>query len=127
MDRKFSITGLVYAALGMLLGIYMAASHNHGQMVTHAHILLLGFVVSFIYGLCHKLWLDAGNSVLARVQFYAHQLGVIAMVTGLFLLFGQQLPAEKLEPLLSVGSLLVLVALIAMLILFWRAPKTARS
>lgn len=55
MDRKFIISALCYAILGMCLGIYMAKSGVHGHRVTHAHIMLAGFVVSFIYGLCHKL------------------------------------------------------------------------
>ena len=48
MDRKFVISALCYALLGMVLGIHMAASKDHGQFVTHAHIMLVGFVVSFI-------------------------------------------------------------------------------
>jgi len=125
MDRKYAFAGLLYALLGMVLGIYMAASHNHGQLVTHAHIMLLGFVVSFIYAVCHKLWLGENLGLLARLQFYAHQLGVVLMVVGLFLLYGQLAPAERLEPLLSSGSLLVLAALIAMIVLFSRAPVNA--
>lgn len=65
MDRKFVITALIYALLGLLLGIHMAATQNHGWLVTHAHIMLIGFVVSFIYGLCHKLWLDNDSGRLA--------------------------------------------------------------
>ena len=57
LDRKYLVFVLVYAILGMSLGIFMAASHNHGQFVTHAHLLLIGFVVSLIYGVIHKLWL----------------------------------------------------------------------
>ena len=57
LDRKYLVFALVYAILGMSLGIFMAASHNHGQFVTHAHLLLIGFVVSLIYGVIHKLWL----------------------------------------------------------------------
>lgn len=55
MDRKFILTAFGYAILGLALGIHMAASKDHGQFVTHAHIMLVGFVLSFIYGLCHKL------------------------------------------------------------------------
>ena len=124
MDRKFAITGLIYAVLGMLLGIVMAATHNHSQLVTHAHIMLLGFVVTFIYALCHKLWLTNGHGILARVQFYLHQVGVLAMLSGLFLLYGKFASGEQLEPLLSGGSLLVLVALIAMVYLFIRSDTT---
>ena len=51
MDKKYITTALGYAIIGMMLGIYMAASKDHGHMVTHAHIMMIGFVVSFIYGL----------------------------------------------------------------------------
>tara|TARA_R100000656_G_scaffold121947_1_gene97235 strand:+ start:1393 stop:1782 length:390 start_codon:yes stop_codon:yes gene_type:complete len=125
MDRKFAITGLIYALLGMILGIHMAATHNHGQLVTHAHIMLLGFVVTFIYALCHKLWLGNRHPKLAQVQFYCHQLGLLLMLSGLYLLYGKIAPPEKLEPLLSLGSLAALVALIVMIFLFVRSAPTA--
>ena len=51
LDRRFLLCGFAYAIAGMGLGIYMAASHNHALFVAHAHMLLLGFVVSFIYAL----------------------------------------------------------------------------
>jgi uncharacterized membrane protein HdeD (DUF308 family) len=123
MDRKFAIAGLGYALLGMFLGIYMAATHNHIQMVTHAHIMLLGFVVTFVYAVCHKLWLSHESQRLARFQFYCHQLGILSMLSGLFLLYGNFASAEKLEPLLSIGSLAVLVALMLMFYLFISSPS----
>ena len=103
----------------------MAASNNHGQLVTHAHIMLLGFVVSFVYGVCHKLWLNNSTSKLAMVQFYIHQLGTLFLLTGLFLLYGQFVDAEAIEPVLSIASVVVLVGLILMKILFIRSTKTS--
>lgn len=121
MDRKFAITGLIYASLGMILGVYMAATHNHVQHVTHAHIMLLGFVVTFVYAVCHKLWLHDLYPKLARVQFYCHQFGSLLLLSGLYLLYGAIVPPEKLEPLLSVGSLASLLALLIMVFLLIRA------
>ncbi|EKO3404549.1 TonB-dependent receptor [Vibrio fluvialis] len=123
MDKKFVTSSLGYAILGMLLGIYMAASHNHGQLVTHAHIMLAGFVVSFIYGLCHKLWLTNGDTSLAKVQFWIHQLGVLIMVVGLFLLYGQFIAMEVLDPILALSSILVLVGMVLMKVLFIRSKS----
>lgn len=34
MDRSYLLTGLGYAIVGLLLGIHMAASKNHGQVVS---------------------------------------------------------------------------------------------
>lgn len=120
MDRKFVISALCYALLGMVLGIYMAASKDHSQFVTHAHIMLVGFVVSFIYALCHRLWLGNPSGRLACIQFYLHQLGALVMSVGLYLLYGRQLPAERLDPLLALSSLAVLIAMGIMLALFMR-------
>jgi drug/metabolite transporter (DMT)-like permease len=125
MDRKFILTGFGYAIIGLALGIYMAASKNHGQLVTHAHIMLLGFVVSFVYGVCHKLWLGNLKSGLASIQFYLHQTGTLFLAAGLFLLYGNFVGPEKLEPVLSVSSIIVLIALILMKIMMVKNTKIA--
>ncbi len=117
MDRSYLLTGLVYGILGMALGIYMAATHNHGQLVTHAHLLLVGFLLSMLYAVIHKLWLGQPHRWLARIQFGGHHLGTVLMVVGLFLLYGRHLPAETLEPVLAIASLIVLAALVVMLLM----------
>ncbi len=125
MDRKFVLTGLGYGIVGMALGIFMAASKDHGQMVTHAHIMLIGFVVSFIYGLCHKLWLNNANSKLAVAQYYVHQVGTFFIVIGLFLLYGKFVPLEKIDPLLAVSSIVVLLGMVLMKVLFIKSMKAS--
>ncbi len=125
MDKKFVITSFVYAIVGMSLGIYMAASKNHGQFVTHAHIMLAGFVVSFIYGLCHKLWLNSNTSTLAKVQFYTHQAGLLVMSAGLFLAYGRFVSLEVLDPFLALSSLALIIAMILMMVLFLKSKSTA--
>jgi hypothetical protein len=117
LDRNFLVIGLVYGALGMGMGIHMAATQNHGQMVTHAHLLLVGFLLSVIYALIHRLWLEKPWKWVSRIQFLAHHLGVVMMVTGLWLLYGGHYSHENLEPLLASSSIIVLVALLLMLAL----------
>jgi hypothetical protein len=123
MDRKFVIFGLGWANLGLMLAIYMGASHNHSQLATHAHMMLLGFVVSIIYAVLHKLWLNT-SSKLATVQFYCHIIGATMLVSSLFLMFGQFVSAEKLEPFLSVGSVLVIIGAFLMKIMFIGSKKS---
>jgi len=122
MDKRFVISSFAYALLGLALGIYMAASKNHEQLVTHAHIMLLGFVVSFTYGVCHKLWLNNSHTKLSHIQFYLHQAGTLLLLIALFLLYGKFASADTLEPLLSVGSITVFISLLLMSILMLRAP-----
>ena len=116
-DRHYLIAGLLYGILGMLLGIYMASSQNHGQSVTHAHLLLVGFLLSMLYAIVHRLWLAEPRRVLALLQFGAHHAGVFGMVAGLFLLYGGFVQPTVLEPVLAVSSLAVLAALILMLVM----------
>ena len=123
MDRKFVSIGLIYAVIGIALGIFMAATHDYGQHVTHAHIMLVGFVVSFIYGLCHKLWLNNTTSKLAVAQFYIHQVGVAVLVTGLFLLYGNFVALETIDPVLALASITVFVGVILMNVLFYQSSK----
>jgi hypothetical protein len=114
-DRRYLLCALIYAVLGLSLGIYMAASHNHAEFVTHAHILLVGFVVSFIYGTIHKLWLVAPGAGISNLQFFLHQLSAITMATGLFLLFGNMVPMPTLEPILAVAAIGVLLGMLIMI------------
>lgn len=123
MDRKFVLTALGYAIIGLALGIHMAMSKNHGQLVTHAHIMLLGFVVSFIYALCHKLWLNNTTKMLAVVQYYVHQLGALVLLVGLFLLYGNYIRPETIDPLLGIASILVLAGVVLMKVLFIQSTR----
>ena len=127
MDRKFVLTSLIYAVIGMALGIFMAASQNHGQMVSHAHIMLAGFVVTFIYGLCHKLWLDSDGTLLAKIQFYTHQVGVAIMSIGLFLLYGNFVKLEVIDPILALSSIAVLFGMLLMGVLFIKSGNPQRG
>ena len=116
-DRKYLIWALAYVALGMGLGIFMAASENHAQHVTHAHILLVGFVVSFIYAVIHKLWLGQQTSRLARAQFVVHQVGAVMMFSGLFLLYGGFVQPDKIERVLAPSTIIVFSAAVMMIVM----------
>lgn len=42
LPASFFASAVVYAILGLILGNVMAASGDHSQMVTHAHMMLIG-------------------------------------------------------------------------------------
>ncbi|MCC5809747.1 MAG: TonB-dependent receptor [Ectothiorhodospiraceae bacterium] len=131
MDKKHVLMAFAYALLGVILGIYMAASKNHGQLVTHAHLLLLGFVTSFIYGVSYRLWLPNARKLLATLQFFIHHAGTVVLVMGLFLLYGRLAPEALLGPVLGVASVVVLLGLLLMVALLLttdtRSPQPTSS
>ena len=123
MDKKYVMAAFGYAILGLVLGIFMAMTKNHGQMVTHAHIMMVGFVLSFVYALCHKLWLQNLVSKFVKAQFYVHQLGAVIVSTGLFLFYGDYAAEEIMDPILGIGSILVLAGVVMMKIMFVKSSR----
>lgn len=123
-DRKYLAWALAYVVAGMCLGIFMGASHDHNHRVTHAHVLLVGFVVSMIYGVIHKLWLTQPAPGLSATQFWVHQLGAFLMSVGLFLLYGGHVDAEKIDGVLAVSSIVVLLGAVLMLVLVVKSAGT---
>ncbi|KAA3631454.1 MAG: TonB-dependent receptor [Proteobacteria bacterium] len=124
MDRKFAVGAFVHAIAGLRLGRYMAASKNHGQVVTHTRVTLRGFVVTFIYGVCHWLRLGNDTSLLTAVQFYTHQAGTIVLVAGLFFLFGKLVTPESIDPLLAVSSTVVLIGMLMTTVLILKSTRS---
>lgn len=128
-SRRYLVWALCYAAAGMSLGLYMAASHNHGQLVTHAHVLMVGFLLSLVYGLIHRLWLQAPGRALAATQFVLHQAAAATLCVGLFLLYGGKAPEATVGPVLGLGATGVLAGLLLMLYMVLRsgtAPAAER-
>ncbi|MEZ5738183.1 MAG: hypothetical protein R3E68_01130 [Burkholderiaceae bacterium] len=122
--HRHTLFGLVFAILGMGLGIYMASSHNHTQHVTHAHILLLGTVLSLLYATIYRLWSPQTPTRLATTQLLLHQVGTVILVGGLFALYGGLAPESVLGPLLGVGSVAVMGSTLLMLLVYVRATKS---
>jgi hypothetical protein len=49
-------SAVVYGILGMLLGNIMGVTQDHSQLVTHAHMLLIGWVSFAIFGFFYHLF-----------------------------------------------------------------------
>lgn len=126
LDRKYLVWAMGYAAVGMCLGIFMAATHDSEQIEAHSHTLLIGFVFSLGYGVIHKLWLAKPRQAIAGIQYIFHQAGALTMAVGLFLLYGDMLSDALLEPILGIASFAVLggAVLMAYLIIKEDAVKT---
>lgn len=115
---SFFRAAVIYAILGMLLGAHMAASQDHGQMVTHAHLMLIGWVSLFLYGVFLKLHPSVGAGRSAALWWIGN-VGTIVTVIGLFVLYGGDVALG--EPLATLGSLTVLVGMGLFGFLVWTA------
>jgi len=124
-DKKYLLSALSFAMIGLLLGIFMGISGDHTQFVTHAHILLVGFVVSFIYSVIHKLWLGGPKSAVATTQFFLHHVSALVMFVALYLMFGKIVPQEQAGPILGIASLGVFGGMLLMMTMVVRSKPMA--
>jgi hypothetical protein len=102
IGRAFFVSALFYGVLGMLLGLHMAMSNDHGQMPTHAHIMVVGWVSFAIFGLFYAAFGHAVPLLLARVHFWLAQVSLAALVVGLYLLYSGK---TQYEPIAAISSL----------------------
>ena len=95
--RNFFTLAVIYAVVGMLLGLSMAMSQDHSQTPTHAHIMVLGWVMSSVFAFFYHLVPAARNSKLAVVHFWLSAISSIGMVIGLYVLYGGN-PVDRASP-----------------------------
>ncbi len=127
LSNRFLLLGVAAGLCGMALGMVMAARQDFTLMPAHAHLNLLGWVAMFLYGLFYRAVPEAARGALPRLQFWLAAIGLLVMVPALaFVLTGH----AEAEPVVALGSLLVLLALLtfgAVLIRAARSPAPSRS
>ena len=114
--RNFFTLAIIYALCGMALGLHMGMSGDHGQIPTHAHIMLAGWVTSALFSFFYHLFPAAAEKRLATVQFWLSAAGGIGLVGSLYMVTSGN---EAMEPVLGIASIafflgMVLFACIAL-------------
>ena len=95
-------------------------------MVAHAHILMIGFAVSFFYAIIHRLWLAQPRKTLAWVQFVLHQAATFLVSLGLLLFYGGVVGESTIGPVTGIAASGVLAGMLLMLFMVVKAgPRTA--
>lgn len=116
--RNFFTMAVIYALVGMTLGLSMAMSHDHGQLPTHAHIMVLGWVMSAVFAFFYHLVPAARNSKLAIVHFWLAAVSSVGMVVGLYILYGGN---PSIEPVLGISAMAYFVATVLFAFIALRA------
>ncbi len=120
LANRFVRLSVIYALIGMSLGIAMAISGNHDETPTHAHINLLGYVSMMLYGLFHKAHPKAAEGKLPAVHFWLSNISMVGIGIGLFLTFGGM---PEAEPLAAVSALAMLASMAMFAVIVFRATK----
>ncbi|MFC0470918.1 cytochrome-c oxidase [Halalkalibacter kiskunsagensis] len=109
MGVKFIKISVVYFVLGVLLGYYMSVAHAYNLTGVHAHLNLLGWTSLTLAGIIYTLFPKAESSILGKIHFWLHNIGLPLMMIGLFFLLQGN---NSLEFLIPIGATLLIIAVI---------------
>ncbi len=116
--RNFFTMAVIYALVGMTLGLSMAMSQNHEQLPTHAHIMVLGWLMSAVFAFFYHLVPAARNSKLATIHFWLAAVSSVGMVVGLYILYGGN---PSIEPVLGISAIAYFAATVLFAFIALRA------
>jgi len=121
ISQLFFKTAILFLILGIGIGISMAMTRNHNVMGAHAHINLLGWVTSAIFGGYYALNPAKAQGRLPLVHYGIYTVGVLVMTGALYLLLRGN---TALEPVVAGGSL---VTFAGVLVFAWIVFAPARA
>ena len=108
VSAAFYAIAVFYLIIGMVAGLVMGANEDFTMAPAHAHLNLLGWATTALYGTFYALTRETLSSRLAWANFVASAAGVLIMVPALALtLAGRQ----GFGALIGIGGLLALIGL----------------
>ena len=98
----------LWMLLGLVLGIVMAASHDHTFSPVHVHTNLLGWVTLALTGMIYIAIPAMAENRFARLHVWLHALGLPVMMAALA---AYSLGHSAAEPVIAVGAIAVAAGL----------------
>jgi cbb3-type cytochrome oxidase subunit 1 len=124
ISAAFFSIGVLCVLCGMGFGMWMGASGNFTAAPAHAHLNLVGWVTSALYGTFYALAKNYAPK-LAWTQFVISTIGILIMIPSLFLLTLNS-NDPKFEPGITGGSMFVFVGMILFAVSVFKELTRAR-
>jgi hypothetical protein len=116
---------ILFLLVGISIGIHMSISQNHNVIGAHAHINLLGWVTSALFGGYYALNPAKAAGRLPMLQFAVYTLGVVIMGFSLYLLLAGNV---GMTPIVAASSLITFAGVLLFAWIVWMpagAPSAA--
>lgn len=124
VSKAFLCFAVLFAIVGMSLGLWMGGHEDFTLAPVHAHINLLGWVTMFLAGLFYNIHPERAG-VLARIHLALAVIGLLIMAPGLA---GKMLGYVSWgEPMTGIGSVIVFAAMILFAFIIFTTPTKARA
>ncbi|HEV7418183.1 hypothetical protein [Tianweitania sediminis] len=119
VDDVFIGLGLAWLIAGMLMGTWLGASGNFQFTNTHAHMNLVGFTASVLFGLIYRAYPSMKASRLALPQLALYQAGTVLLLAGKAVIDN-----GGSEGLVGIGAIVVILGVALMLVVFFARNRT---
>jgi hypothetical protein len=116
VDERLLRLSVLYALLGIGMGLAMAMSNDFTNKGVHVHVNMLGWVSMALMALGYRLFPRMARSPLARVHVWLHGLGLPVMATGIYMVLHQM---PNAEPVVGSGSMAVAAAFACFALNVW--------
>lgn len=113
-------TAILFLIAGICVGIYMSMSGNHAVTGAHAHINLLGWVTSALFGTYLALNPAKAAGLLPRLQYGVYVLGVIVMSVSLYLMLEGN---AGLVPVVAAASIITFVGVLLFAVIIFMPAR----
>ncbi|MFD0676266.1 MULTISPECIES: cytochrome-c oxidase [unclassified Paenibacillus] len=124
MGAKLIKIASVYFVVGVFFGMFMSITHQFQFASVHAHINLVGWVSLALAGFVYHVFPKAATSILGKIHFWLHNIGLPIMMIGLvFLLNG----VDAAEPVVAMGGTLTAIAVVLFTINVLRNVSEAKD
>lgn len=115
--RRFMRLSVLFALIGIGMGIYMGVSEDHALRPVHVHVNLLGWVSCALYALVYRAAPRMANDTLAGWHLAFAAGGMVAMVFAFPLhLYGY----EGVAPIVTAAFLVSAAAMTLFAILVFK-------
>jgi hypothetical protein len=112
---------VVMVVAGMIWGIVMGISQDHSTFPAHAHLILLGWVSLFLFGIYYHLHPAIDRDRLAYVQVFVWIAATILLTVGVALVHSGHSIGD---PIAAAGSLVILTDMLLFGWLVYRREPT---
>jgi peptidoglycan/LPS O-acetylase OafA/YrhL len=102
-------TAIILLIVGIGIGIHMSMAGDHSPMGAHAHLNLLGWVTSALFGAYYALHPAKAAGRLPMLQYAIHIIGLVIMIPALYVMLKGN---PSVEPFVAGGSLIVYAGVI---------------
>ncbi len=119
------VIATLYLMAALILGLVMGITEDYGLTSVHSHLGLLGWTSMALTGLVYLVLPGCGSSVLARVHFWLHNIGLPLMLGALAVMV--RTGDTRLQAAIGVGSLLVVAGLLVFTVNLIRNGRAAAA